>query len=338
MLLRSSAVFFGFANSVQTMAFGRGLITAPPARSTGESPSRLLEGRITSEPVTCGYRSGDPAHVWLAPSGYNCRVDTLNGLWGFCPTTVLAATDCGLGGYCFDTNTCTSGCGQPGLRNNPTITTWTWYVQCDTRGHQFDMHGELIVIQLISTPSDPQSRFCSTAFLTFGIDQTYVYLHCGPDAGTQHYMASPTASPASLSSTHSTSPSPITTPESPVSSATPSSNATSTSSMPSLASEPNKNSDGVSSGGSTNNMGAIIGGSIGGFALLCGFGVVAICLLRNNRSRGVDSLQRPRTPQGNSWSPSNVIKQGGWGPRELPAHVPSELPVHPVELPAGHDR
>ncbi|KAK1763652.1 hypothetical protein QBC33DRAFT_580840 [Phialemonium atrogriseum] len=255
------------------MAFGRGLITAAPARPTGQSPSRLLEERITSEPVTCGYRSGDPAHAWLAPSGYNCRVDTLNGLWGFCPTTVIAATDCGLGGYCFDTNTCTSG-----------------------------------------------------SFLTFGIDQTYVYLHCGPDAGTQHYMASPTASPASLSSTHSTSPSPITTSESPVSSATPSSN------------EPNKNSDGVSSGGSTNNMGAIIGGSIGGFALLCGFGIVAICLLRNNRSRGVDSLQRPRTPQGNSWSPSNMIKQGGWGPRELPAHVPSELPVHPVELPAGHDR
>lgn len=49
--------------------------------------------------------------VWLAPAGYDCRVDTANGLWGFCTTTVFVATDCGLGGYYFDQSNCTSGCG-----------------------------------------------------------------------------------------------------------------------------------------------------------------------------------------------------------------------------------
>ena len=80
---------------------------------------------IPATMFTCGYLNGDPAQGWPAPSGYDCRVDTAHGIWGFCPTSVITATDCGLGGYCFDTNGCSSGCGS--LSNNPAITTWTWY-------------------------------------------------------------------------------------------------------------------------------------------------------------------------------------------------------------------
>jgi hypothetical protein len=124
---------------LKTMYFSRGLLgtallqvyqhmaQAMVFAATTLSASRIEPRDSTLwDPVTCGYRDGDPAQAWLAPSGYDCRVDTSHGIWGFCPTTVIAATDCGLGGYCFDTNTCTSGCGK--LSNNPAITTWTWYI------------------------------------------------------------------------------------------------------------------------------------------------------------------------------------------------------------------
>lgn len=88
----------------------------------------VLEDYVFMEnaPSICGYEDGDPLKSWGGPPGYNCRVDTANGLWGFCPTTVIVATDCGLGGYCFDQSSCTSGCGV--LSGISSITTWTWYV------------------------------------------------------------------------------------------------------------------------------------------------------------------------------------------------------------------
>jgi len=74
---------------------------------------------------TCGYVDGDPNQPRTANPGFDCRSDTLNGLWGFCPTTVIAATDCGLAGNCVDLHGCTSGCG---IFGNPSITTFTWCV------------------------------------------------------------------------------------------------------------------------------------------------------------------------------------------------------------------
>jgi hypothetical protein len=82
---------------------------------------RQLQTSITS---TCGYNNGDPSQPRTAGTGDSCRTDTLNSLWGFCPTTVIEATDCGLGGNCVDSHACTSGCG---IFGNPSITTWTWY-------------------------------------------------------------------------------------------------------------------------------------------------------------------------------------------------------------------
>jgi len=101
------------------------MITASPFPTLRPIPARR---QATTAFSTCGYVDGDPLKPRIAPQGFNCRVDTLNGLWGFCPTTIRAATDCGLGGFCFDAGPCSTGCGRASLINNPKITTWTWYV------------------------------------------------------------------------------------------------------------------------------------------------------------------------------------------------------------------
>lgn len=74
--------------------------------------------------TTCGYLDGNPTHYRLPASGYNCRFDTANSLWGFCPTTVIQAVDCGLAGACIDQHDCTKGCGN--LQGK--LTTFTWLV------------------------------------------------------------------------------------------------------------------------------------------------------------------------------------------------------------------
>jgi len=79
-----------------------------------------------SHAATCGYQDGDPQNPRTAQSGYGCRVDTANGLWGFCPKTVIAASDCGLAGVCVDSHSCTEGCGR--LSGHAHITTFSWSV------------------------------------------------------------------------------------------------------------------------------------------------------------------------------------------------------------------
>ncbi|KAH9907404.1 hypothetical protein F4778DRAFT_721801 [Xylariomycetidae sp. FL2044] len=260
---------------------------------------------------TCGYLTGDPAQGWAAPAGYGCRIDTANGLWGFCPTTVIAATDCGLGGYCFDTDTCTSGCGR--LVDNPTITTWT------------------------CTPSDPSSRYCSMAMLTVGVDQTYEYFHCGPDANTAHYMASPTAAvlltsgaePSSSSWSHSTT----------------------SSTLPTSASSQSQTSGGAQAGvsmtasvsgssSSGNNIGAIIGGVIGGLVVIGAFGIAAIFMLLRYRRHSRAYSKHERLPPEPGTRPESVKQIIAWAPpAELPVNYPTHLsPQPPVELPASYGR
>lgn len=81
--------------------------------------------QVTSIVSTCGYHNGDPKSSRTAEPGFGCRVDTSNGIWGFCPTSVVAATDCGLAGYCVDRHSCKNGCGR--LSSRDEITTITWY-------------------------------------------------------------------------------------------------------------------------------------------------------------------------------------------------------------------
>jgi hypothetical protein len=85
---------------------------------------RLHKRQVTSIVSTCGYYNGDLKSSRTADVGFGCRVDTSNGLWGFCPTTVLTATDCGLAGYCVDRHSCRGGCGR--LSNRKDITTVNW--------------------------------------------------------------------------------------------------------------------------------------------------------------------------------------------------------------------
>lgn len=85
----------------------------------------IVEKRIATELSTCGYLNGDPKLIRTANSGYNCRVDTVHALWGFCPTTVIAATDCGLAAACIDSYACSDGCGKT---TDSKTTTWTWYL------------------------------------------------------------------------------------------------------------------------------------------------------------------------------------------------------------------
>lgn len=74
---------------------------------------------------TCGYGNGRVDVPRTADPGFDCRVDVQKRLWGFCPTTVIAASDCGLAGACVDNHACSTGCGISG---DSTITTFSWYV------------------------------------------------------------------------------------------------------------------------------------------------------------------------------------------------------------------
>lgn len=76
-----------------------------------------------TEMSTCGYYTGDPDKPRIAASGYDCRFDTRNGLWGFCPTTVIIPSDCGLAGTCVDDEDCKDGCGKTDQKS---LTTFTW--------------------------------------------------------------------------------------------------------------------------------------------------------------------------------------------------------------------
>ncbi len=72
----------------------------------------------------CGFKDGDAKQPRTAAPGFDCRVDTQNALWGFCPQSVIAATDCGLAGGCVDSHDCSRGCG---ILGTPSITVFTWY-------------------------------------------------------------------------------------------------------------------------------------------------------------------------------------------------------------------
>ena len=91
--------------------------------SNGSFPNIGKRDATTSTTATCGYLNGNVALARTAAVGFVCRFDTSHGLWGFCPATVISATDCGLAGNCIDSQFCTNGCGISGT---PSITTFTW--------------------------------------------------------------------------------------------------------------------------------------------------------------------------------------------------------------------
>jgi hypothetical protein len=107
------------------------LLYSPSSNHDNTTPSlfafalhAIFAKRQDRTPVsTCGYASGDASRPRTAEPGFDCRVDTQHGLWGFCPTTVVNAVDCGLAGACFDNRACTSGCG---ILEESAVTTISW--------------------------------------------------------------------------------------------------------------------------------------------------------------------------------------------------------------------
>lgn len=262
----------------------------------------------------CGFLNGDPKKARTANPGFDCRVDTMNGLWGFCPVTVISATDCGFAGSCVDQGSCSSGCGKP---DQTQLTTYT----CGPK------------------------QFCSTVLLTFGVDQSYSYIACGRNPTTEHYLISPTsdlssATAQSSSTAEPTSTTGVSSSSSKSTDASPGSTSgpTTPSTTEASAKETAGGGGGTSTGGSsTNNTGAIIGGVIGGIALLCFSGIAAIFLLRRNQSRRRQTLMKgaQRNTHQSWYDPSpktNHRFTGGWGPRELPGTTYERTNHHPIEL------
>ncbi|KAJ6779661.1 hypothetical protein PWT90_08907 [Aphanocladium album] len=298
------------------------LFNAHLAAGTNETQHLLVRAGEPDPLTTCGYLDGNPTHFRTANSGYNCRFDTANSLWGYCPTTVVRAVDCGLAGACIDQHDCKKGCGN--LQGK--LTTFT----CNS------------------------DQYCSTALLAFGTDQSYSYIACGGKSGVDSYFVTPTAAATTTTTTQDTkatqpAPLPTATPEPKQTSTTPvttsssasgntggSNGGSTTSAGPtSSTTGPATSSTATSQGSGSNNTPAIIGGVIGGIALLCLFGLAAIYLIRRDKKATAKKNQEKRSTE--LLALSNVEDNkyqshratGGWGPKELPARQSD-----PVELPS----
>ncbi|TAQ88157.1 hypothetical protein B7494_g3549 [Chlorociboria aeruginascens] len=231
--------------------------------------ANLNKRQTTSRVVTstCGFETGDPSKPRSANPGFDCRVDTDNGLWGFCPTTVNLPSDCGIAGSCFDGSGCLGGCGIIGVAGITTIT-------CNAAGQDF----------------------CSTAWLIDGPSQTYAYIACGPNSSAQTLLAEASATSPATSSTGSSGSNTAlyTAAVSTSSTSMPSSTSMSsvlsqsalTASSTSLAIVPNpvfNTSTPTPRGSPKSNIGAIVGGVLGGLTLIGFFVLAAIFLLRKHR-------------------------------------------------------
>ncbi|KAF2730041.1 hypothetical protein EJ04DRAFT_587225 [Polyplosphaeria fusca] len=209
----------------------------PTTTTTTPDPNRQDQRKrqVSSVTSVCGYLDGDPQRSRTADPGYECRIDTASGLWGFCSTTVVSAKDCNLVGYCIDTHSCTSGCGR--LSN----------------------------VDGVSTTSCGSTDFCSIALLINGPDQSFEYVACGASFTTDNLFAVPKSVDAAT-----TSP-----PPSFVLTATPTSLTTLTSSTPIPPSSPSSTDPIAQSASSTpsakptTNTPAIVGGVIGALAMIC---------------------------------------------------------------------
>ncbi len=323
MISRAFLVLLISASLTHAAALDPGPAVTTPRPAWGRPSTAALEKRasITTELSTCGYLNGDPNKPRTANLGFDCRVDTIHGLWGFCPTTVISATDCGLAAACQDSAGCSNICRYT---NDPTLTTFTWYALPSFLPHRAYSGTSVHNLQFSNSIAS-NAAFCSTALLTFGVDQTYAYIGCGAGPSVDHLLVSPTANPSSKTSATTT----------------PSSSAPSSSSS-SLYSTSRSSVDPVSSSGATistqpnnslNNTGAVIGGVIGGLALVCVSGIAVVYLLRR-RWMGKPAFRSPSktAPAPETSFAEYNMEQESPGPAEVPLH---ESYVLPVELPGS---
>lgn len=190
--------------------------------------------------------------------------------------------------------------------------------------------------------STGSSSLCSLALLNVGIDQEYTYAACAVTAVVENYFALPTVD-ASTTKDTSTFTSTVQPPKSQTTKATftsntdtstPSSARTSypktsrsfTEAQPAEPSRPVEEADKPHSNTSKAGMiGAIIGGVIGGLALICLSVVAVIYLLRKNRQETLPPAYSDKPPP-----VKRDIKSFIWSP-------PQELPATPRRIQSRYE-
>lgn len=114
-LFMLQALLLGIIGQTTALAlFGR--------RTNATSILDRRQGTVLVTRFSTIFPTGDGSKPRTANAGFDCRVDLLHDLWGFCPSTVIAPTDCGLAGSCVDSFSCSKGCG---FTDTP-FTTFTW--------------------------------------------------------------------------------------------------------------------------------------------------------------------------------------------------------------------
>ncbi|ERT03377.1 hypothetical protein HMPREF1624_01691 [Sporothrix schenckii ATCC 58251] len=270
----------------------------------------LAAAQTDGQLITCGYLDGNASAPRSAQPGFDCRIDTQHGIWGFCPTTVIAATDCGLAAACSDSGTCTSICEFNAASGLTTIT-------CPSSGTNV--------------------AYCSTAMLTFGVDQSYAYVACGHDPVTDHYVVTPTFTPTP--STTSSSKAPPTTSTRPSVSSTsspatksPAAQSSSSSSSSITTSQATSSPSPSTASTSNTNVGAIVGGVLGGLALLCSSAIAVVFIIKRNRS----SSRGDRQHDGPSTSTSSPPPPDMSGPSTAPFPPAPPYAQHAQHAPHLH--
>ncbi len=141
---------------------------------------------------------------------------------------------------------------------------------------------------------DADAKFCSTATLIFGPDQTYDYIDCARQPGKATYFVSPTiASSASSTSTSESRPTLLP-------SSVPPSGAGTTNPTNTTTGSGSEKNDAVTStnekedAGSSRNTGVIVGGTLGGLTLIVGSAIAVAYLFRHNRASQKSNSHRER--------------------------------------------
>lgn len=168
-------------------------------RNNATLPLHKRQGTVLVTSFSTIFFTGDPSKVRTANSGFGCRVDVLNGLWGSCPNTVISLTDCGLAGSCVDSFSCSKGCGF----TDAPLTTFTWLV---TKSSMPQNAPRLCPSINTARSSDSSARYCSTALLTLSNNVgPFSYLACSGGPKTDEYLAFTTTAEQSSSRTQSIS-------------------------------------------------------------------------------------------------------------------------------------
>ncbi|TDZ14340.1 hypothetical protein Cob_v012723 [Colletotrichum orbiculare MAFF 240422] len=271
-------------------------MTAPPSRSSAalampsptSAPSRQLvrqamhERRQVTQSQMCGYINGASTRPVIAPSGSICRQAMSSRLWGFCDNSITNGTGCGRSG------TATVTCSKQDD-----------YCATDVLTHGIDI--QLSYLYCWFTPEvnivalKPSSVAETTLPHTGRVDETTTPASSPePSTSSEPQSSEPQSSgPASSEQTKSSSSASL--PESSTeTTSTASSTASSTPSLaiPAPSSTPTEPPN--TSSGPRLNIAAIIGGVLGGLALICITTILVIYIVRTNRR---EKRLNPKNPK-----------------------------------------